>query len=180
MNARWSTPMMLLHWLSAALVAGLVLAGLVFTELPAASSERLQLSRLHSLAGGALVLLTIARLLLRRRGPSPAPLPLPALHRRGVGLLHALLYAVIFSLGASGLLTAARSAWPDYLQGRLAEAPALDALLSRDVHEALAFTLVGLVLTHVAGVLLHQLRRGGALGRMLPLRATSRDEEHRA
>lgn len=83
-------------------------------------------------------------------------------------MTHALLYAVTFAIGASGFVTGARSEWPDYLRGQLAEAPALEALVSRQAHGALVFVLLGLVLLHVGGVMLQQARTGGVLRRMVP------------
>ena len=110
--------------------------------------------------------------MLRPRPPRVpgAPLPLTDLHRRGVAVVHGLIYAVIFGIGASGALTGARSAWPEYLRGELAQAPALGAMASREVHEALVFMLVGLVLLHVAGMALQHVRRGGVLQRIVPFR----------
>ncbi len=167
MKDRWSGWSVMLHWLAAGLIVGLA-AGFLMTDLPADSSARLFVSRLHTLGGATLMLLTVARLVIRRRGPTVTPLPLSDLHRRGVGVIHALLYAVVFVIGASGVVTGARSAWPEHLQGKLAEAPALGSLVSREAHEALVFVLLGLVLLHVGGVLLQQARRGGVLGRMVP------------
>ncbi|MBX3129347.1 MAG: hypothetical protein KF718_21695 [Polyangiaceae bacterium] len=95
------------------------------TDLPADSSGRLRISRLHTLGGATLI-------------------------------------------GATGFVTGARSAWPDYLRGQLAEAPALEALASREAHEVLVFALLGLVLLHVGGVMLQQVRKGGVLRRMVP------------
>ena len=83
-------------------------------------------------------------------------------------MTHALLYAVTFAIGASGFVTGARSEWPDYLRGQLAEAPALETLASREAHEVLVFALLGLVLLHVGGVMLQQVRKGGVLRRMVP------------
>ncbi len=180
MKERWSNASVTLHWLAAALIVGLVTAGFLMTDLPADSSARLLISRMHTLGGATLMLLTLARLVVRRRGPRVRPLPLSELHRRGVGVTHALLYAVTFAIGASGFVTAAQSAWPDYLRGQLADAPALEALASREAHEALVFTLLGLVLLHVGGVMLQQARTGGVLPRMLPLRSgesPAREEE---
>lgn len=168
MRERWSNTSAALHWLGAMLIMGLAAAGFVMTDLPADSSGRLLISRMHTLGGAALMLLTAARLLVRRRGPSVMPLPVSELHRRGVGVTHALLYAVLFAIGASGFVTGARSAWPDYLRGQLSEAPALEALASREAHEVLVFTLLGLVLLHVGGVMLQQVRQGGVLRRMIP------------
>jgi cytochrome b561 len=168
MRERWSTPSVALHWFAAALIVGLATAGFVMTDLPAGSSGRLLISRLHTLGGAMLMLLTIARLVVLRRGPAVTPLPMSDLHRRGVGAIHALLYAVTFAIGASGFVTGARSAWPDYLRGRLTEAPALETLVSREAHEVLVFALLGLVALHVGGVMLQQIRTGGVLKRMLP------------
>lgn len=168
MKERWSNASVALHWLAAALIVGLATAGFLMTDLPADSSARLLISRLHTLGGATLMLLTVARLVLRRRGPGVRPLPLSEMHRRGVGVTHALLYAVIFVIGVSGFVTGARSAWPDYLRGQLAEAPALEALASREAREALVFVLLGLVLLQVGGVMLQQVRRGGVLRRIVP------------
>ena len=168
MRERWSNTSVALHWLAAALIFGLAAAGFVMTDLPADSSGRLLFSRMHTLGGATLMLLTVARLVVRRRGPAVTPLPVSELHRRGVGVIHALLYAVTFAIGASGFVTGALSAWPDYLRGQLNEAPALEALASRQAHEALVFALLGLVLLHVGGVMLQQVRKGGVLRRMVP------------
>ena len=170
MRERWSTPVVVIHWLSAALIVGLAAAGLVMSHMSPDASARLLLSRLHSVGGVALMALTVARLIARTRAGGPAPLPLDAAHRRLVGVVHALIYATLFGIGASGALTGARSEWPQYLRGELGRAPALEAMTSRAAHEALVFTLLGLVAIHVAGVVIHQARRGGALPRMLPSR----------
>ena len=163
MKERWSSASVALHWFAAALIVGLAAAGFVMTDLPADSSGRRLLSRLHTLGGATLMLLTVARLVVRRRGPAVRPLPVSELHRRGVGVVHGLLYLVTFAIGATGFATGARSAWSEYLRGQLAEAPALAALASREAHEVLVFALLGLVLLHVGGVMLQQVRRGGVL-----------------
>jgi cytochrome b561 len=168
MKERWSNASITLHWLAAALIVGLATAGFVMADLPSGSSGRLLLSRAHTISGATLMLLTIARLAVRRRGPPIAPLPLSDLHRRGVGAIHALLYAVTFAIGLSGFVTGATSAWPDYLRGALAGAPALESLASRKAHEVLVFALLALVALHVGGVVLQQVRRGQIARRMVP------------
>jgi hypothetical protein len=115
MSDRWSNKSVALHWVSAAVIMGMGAAGFVMSDLASESSLRLLLSRSHTLFGFALMALTVLRLVTRWRGPSPAPLPLPPIHRRGVDLVHTLIYVVVFALGASGVITAARSTWPDYM-----------------------------------------------------------------
>ncbi|MCC6805819.1 MAG: cytochrome b/b6 domain-containing protein [Deltaproteobacteria bacterium] len=165
----WSTPMMVLHGLTALIIVGLAAAGFVMTDLRGDSALRLLLSRSHTIFGATLMLLTVARLIVRFRSTKPAALPLPTLHRRGVAAVHALLYISIFALGASGFITGARSAWPDYLGGALASSPQLEQLWSRQAHEVLVFSLLTLVVLHVGGVLIQELRAGGTLKRMIPL-----------
>lgn len=174
MNARWSTTIVVLHWLTAAILVGMATAGFVMSDLPSDSSLRLLLSRSHTIFGLSLMAITVARLVVRWRGKSPAPLPLAPLHRHGVDLVHGLIYAVLFGLGASGVATALGSAWPGYVRGEQALAPDLEALASREVHEVLVFALIGLVVLHVGGVIVQQLRQGGALSRMIPFLGGSR------
>ncbi|MBL8917237.1 MAG: cytochrome b/b6 domain-containing protein [Myxococcaceae bacterium] len=168
MKERWSNATVALHWLGAALIVGLATAGFVMADLPAGSSGRLLLSRAHTLGGATLMLLTIARLVVRRRSPPIARLPLSDFHRRGIGAVHALLYVVTFAIGLSGFVTGATSAWPDYLRGALAEAPELEPLASREAHEVLVVALLVLVALHVGGVVLQQLRQGAIVRRMVP------------
>jgi cytochrome b561 len=168
MKDRWPNASVALHWLSAALIVGLAAAGFVMVDLPSGSGGRLLLSRAHTLGGATLMLLTLARLVVRRRGAAVAPLPLPNLHRRGVGAIHALLYVVTFAIGLSGFVTGATTAWPSYLRGGLSEAPALESLASREAHEVLVFVLLSLVALHVGGVMTQQVRRGGIARRMMP------------
>ena len=85
MKERWSNASVALHWLAAALIVGLATAGFVMTDLPADSSGRLLISRMHTLGGATLMLLTVARLVVRRRGPAVTPLPVSELHRRSGG-----------------------------------------------------------------------------------------------
>lgn len=168
MKDRWSTSSVALHWLGALFIVGNAAVGFVMTGLASDSSGRLLLSRAHTLGGASLMLLTVARLVVRRRGPAVAPMQLSDLHRRGISATHSLLYAVTFLIGLSGVVTGAGSVWPDYLRGARTEAPALESLASRQAHEALVFALLALVALHVGGVMVRQLRRGDALRRMVP------------
>lgn len=162
---RWSRPSRVLHWAAAIMVVVMLIAGFVMTGLPADSSSRLTLSQLHTRLGLFLMAVMVARLVVRLRS-KPAPLPLPPLHRRGVAIIHGLLYAVVFGLGASAIMTIVRSDWPDYLHGEVATTPTLDHLTSRTMHGALGVVLIALVVLHVGGVIVQQVRSGDALRRM--------------
>lgn len=165
---RWPLAVIGIHWLAAGLVGGLAVAGFVMTDLPGDSGTRLLLSRLHSFGGFALMVLTMVRLVVRRRGPAPAALPLPDAHRRGVGVVHAGIYVALFGLGATGFLTGAMSDWPLYLQGQLTTVPALESLVVRELHEGIVVLLIALTALHVGGVMVQQLKGNPVLRRMLP------------
>lgn len=165
---RWSSPSIALHWLGALIIVGLAVVGSLMTDLAPESETRRLMSRLHGIGGFALMVLTLLRLLMRKRGVPEEPLALPPIHRRGVGLVHVLLYGVVFSLGLSGAATGVMSGWPEYLQGTLAAVPSFENVPTREVHGVLVFALFGLVGLHVAGVIVQQIRRGGAIERMLP------------
>lgn len=168
MNNRWSNPTAALHWFAALLIIGLATVGFTMTDLPADSSGRLLLSRMHTIGGLTLMLITVARLIVRRRGGPIEPLPIPALHRRGIAVTHTLIYIVTFGLGLSGVITGLLSTWPDYIQGKLAAAPDLESVASREVHEVLVLALIVLIALHVGGAVLQQIRGGGVLRRMMP------------
>lgn len=176
MHERWSTAVIVFHWLTAILIAGLVLVGFIMTDLAADSAERLLLARLHTVTGILLMLLVVVRLVVRRRSKHPTALPMKPLHQRGVELINGLMYVVTFGIGLSGALTGALSTWASYLQGQLSEVPELGHLVSRQAHEVLVFVLLGLIVLHVGGVVVYELRHGGVLKRMLP----AADRDHSA
>lgn len=167
---RWSGVVIGIHWLSALLIAGLFAAGLGMVGLDPADPLRRNLGRVHTIAGNLLGLITLARLLLRRRTQPPTPIDAPAIHRKGIAVVHALLYVVSLSVVVTGLGTVlrVRDGWHRYLLGELPKPPSFAAFASREVHEILAFALVAMVAAHLVGVLVQEARKGGALRRMLP------------
>lgn len=169
-SERWSRAVVGMHWLSAFLIVALFAAGLAMVGLEPTDPLRRNLGRVHTVAGNLLGLSTLARLAVRRRTAGPAPLDAPALHRKGIGAVHALLYVLSFGVVLTGLVTIlrVRDGWHGYLLGELPKPPAFDMFASRELHEVLAFGLVFLVGAHVVGVAVQEVRKGGALRRMLP------------
>lgn len=165
--SRWSTPSRRLHAILAVMIVGLFVVGFVMSGLAPTDPSRRILSLLHAFGGVVVVLLTVVRTWVRRRDPTPSALPLGELHRRLVAAHHALTYAALFVLGATGALTAARGAWPAFLRGA-SPAPNLQAVFPRALHAGMVFVLIALLIVHIAGVLLQQVRGQRVLERMLP------------
>lgn len=150
------------------LVFAIVLAGFRMTGLDVTDPMRRNLGRVHTVSGVLLGLVTLTRLVVLRRTAKPAALAVPAVHQRGITVVHGLLYALTLAVIATGLGTGLRTTWHEYLKGDLAQPPSFDALASRTVHEVLAIALVGLVAAHIVGVAVQELRKGGTLRRMVP------------
>lgn len=162
-----------LHWLmAAALVANFALGASVHEmEL---SPQKLQLLTWHKWAGISLLALVSLRLLNRLFFPPPAPEPGPVWQTRAAGLVHVLLYALMFAIPVSGWLISSAAGIPVVYLG-VWELPALlpknilwvDTL--KDVHEALNQSLLMLVILHVAAALKHHfIDHDRSLIRLLP------------
>jgi cytochrome b561 len=170
MPLRWSLPTILLHWLTALVIMVLIAGGLTMVGLPADSDKRHLIATVHTLGGVGLGIVTIVRLLLRWRQPAPAPLPMSPAHGRLTRVVHALTYVAVLAMCLSGFVTAKRSTWHEYISGDTKALPDFEGVFTRQAHEAILPVLVLVVVIHIAGVVLHQIRAGGALSRMIPWR----------
>jgi cytochrome b561 len=170
----WPLPARVLHWLMAALIAGLAVAGLVMVHGGLEIGSRFALYQWHKSFGVLALLLVSIRLVLRmgmRRPPahgSPA-----AIRLARVG--QALLYGAMIALPLSGWIMASASPLrvPTWVFG-LVRLPALtgpDAAidaLAKTAHVALAIVLGLLVLGHVLAALKHHYKdRDDTLARMM-------------
>lgn len=165
---------MTLHWLIAALILYNV-GVMLFTpeEVPPALMES------HKAMGITILFLSILRLIWRLTHKWP-PLSdrIAGWQKALARTTHVLFYVLIIAVPLAG--------WTFHSAGRgtpvswlgLFEIPALPIAQSRevaglfhDVHEIAAFTLIGLLVLHVAGALKHTFTPGiPGISRMLPIR----------
>lgn len=169
---RYRTPLILLHWLMAALMVGAYILGEVMDD-DRAGGGLLDATGWHVLMGLLTGALVLPRLLLRRWG-SPPPLPeTAALERAAARWAHAALYGIMILLPVTGLTTVLAGRRPVPVLG-LFDLPAAMPLrwlqkAAEEVHEFAATTFLVLLGLHVAAALWHALiRRDGSAGRMLP------------
>lgn len=170
MSARdtYSPALRVIHWATALAVVAAVVLGFVQED---AGASRAIMLRAHVLIGMTIVLLTIARLVARRRSPV-AELPMQGWRRAMFRANHALLYVLLFALGASGMATSLASGLgPALMSG--GELPDLEGLVPAGIHAALGLALIATIGMHVAGVVTYQLREGDTLGRMIGRRGAS-------
>lgn len=163
-----------LHWLVAAALAGTFAVGVYMHELPL-SPTKLQIYSWHKWAGVTIFLLVLARLTWRltHRPPAP-PATMPVWQRTMAEQVHRLLYVLMIAIPLSGWLMSSAKGYqtvyfgvlplPDVLQK---DAELGEAL--RWTHQALNFSLAGLVLAHAGAALKHHfIDRDAVLARMLP------------
>lgn len=147
-----------IHWVSAALVIGLMIAGLVAADT-ADPEAKAALLRLHVPIGTAVLVLTLVRLgwwLLADRKPDD-PAGVPPMQALAAGGVHGLLYLAILGLAGSGIAMIALSGAGEILFGG-APGPLPDFwnFAPHYGHAAMAWLMGALLALHVAGALYHQ------------------------
>lgn len=177
MNQRYTRTAISLHWLVALGLIGTFALGFYMLGLPI-SPTKLKLFSWHKWAGVTLFLLVLVRLAWRLTHPAP-PLPttIPAMLRLTSHAMHWLLYALMIAIPLSGWLMGSAKGFQTVWFGLLPlpDLLAKDAALGdrlKDVHEALSFTLLGLVIVHTGAALKHHfIDHNDVLTRILPLKS---------
>ena len=172
--AAYTRTAIVIHWLVALGIFAAFPLGLYMHDLPL-SPRKLQLYSYHKWLGITVLLLVIARLVWRRlHQPPPLDAAMPHWQRAAAHGTHHLLYLLMFIVPLSGWLMSSALGFSVVWFGvlPLPDLIGKDKVLGetlKEVHEALNYTLLLLVVAHVAGALKHQLiDRDGTLARMLP------------
>ncbi len=178
---RYSGTAMLLHWLAALIILILLGLGFVMTGMPDGNIElKFKLYQLHKSFGILLLLLAIIRLGWRFRSPPPAPLVSGWMHHMAT-TTHWALYGVMILMPLAGwmIVSASPLQIPTEIFG-LFELPHLPLAgggagrkelehLFEEIHESMAFLLIGLLLLHIGAALYHHwVLRDATLRRMMP------------
>jgi len=169
---RYSATAIAIHWLHAMLIVALLVIGWNMVDLPK-GAERSAAIALHKSLGICAMLLWGVRVAIRRLTPPPAmPEILPAASRRLATGVHHALYALMILAPLAGYLSSSFTKYP--MKFFAVELPriaspdeSLNALFN-GAHKAMVAALVLVILLHVAGALLHALKRDGVMSRMLP------------
>jgi cytochrome b561 len=161
------------HWLVALLIIGMLSLGLYLADLPKGPWKG-QLFTIHKSFGILVLMLGAARIGWRLGNMLPGPVDTSRpLLRKIARLLHVLLMAMMLALPLSGWAMSSAGEHPVSFFGLFTLPPLLaaDKDLARvlgDVHEALAWTLMALLVLHVGAALQHHfIARDATLRRML-------------
>jgi cytochrome b561 len=173
-TAPYEPPLILLHWIVAFLIIGLIVLGWYMVGLPKNTEERAFFFNLHKSLGLTTAILIAIRLFWRLTHQVPSlPVSLPLWQRRAAITVHFLLYGCMVLMPLSGYLQSSFSAYPPKFWGLSLppwgwEDKNLRAVFN-NVHATLGYFLVVLIVVHVAATL-HHMYRGNRIivARMLP------------
>ena len=171
---RYTKTAIVLHWLIAAAVLGLIGWGWWMQTIPKSpTGPRVDAFNLHKSVGMTVLLLMLARIAWRAGHPPPPFVPMPQWQAQLARAVHLLLYVCLIVQPLSGYLGSAFSGYPVRFFGFVlpAWAPKNDALKDAFsiVHLVDSWVLVGLLVLHLAGTVKHALlERDGSFRRMWP------------
>lgn len=186
---RYTTVAIILHWSMALLIMWQIGIGIWMTEAindPASQGAAYEAFQFHKSLGLTLLVLAVLRLLWRLTHGFPRlPDDIPAWQKLAARLSHILLYAFILLIPLTGWIYVSTGwnsdmnsafaiptiwfgqfEWP-HIPGLDGNGPLADVAVG--MHEFLAFSLIALLLVHVAGALKHHFfDRDNVLWSMLP------------
>jgi cytochrome b561 len=164
-----------LHWLTALFVLSSIPAGVVMVEegLPRALQNGLFM--FHKNVGVVILLLVVARLVVRAVNPPP-PLPsfVPSGQAKLAHAVHMLLYLFLIVMAVSGYVRVVAGGFPLEVWDAIGVprlAPRSDVLAeqAKYVHGVARFGLGALIVLHIGGASYHgMIRRDGVVRRMWP------------
>ncbi|MDZ4200973.1 MAG: cytochrome b/b6 domain-containing protein [Gallionella sp.] len=154
---QYSKRMVIIHWLTLALLAAAWLLGDVVHDARYDGGATIGGYLAHMLAGAAVLLLTVARLVFRSKDGVPPALGDTPMDKVAKGLQH-LLYAVLILLPVSGTMQVLTSdVGKAIAAGDSSLLPAkFTGVTAHIVHEWMVWVLIALVAVHVLGALKHQ------------------------
>lgn len=168
----------ILHWLIAVIILGMIGLGLYMVELPKQSelppgeeSVRAFYFLLHKSLGLTAAMLIVVRIFWRLTHKAPAlPSSISKWQQKAASAVHGLLYGVMITMPISGYLQSMYSSYDTKFWGialpRLAEADSIMRDTFTEVHEVLAFVFITLIAIHIAAAIKHRISGAGISERM--------------
>ena len=149
-----------LHWILAiAIAAWLLMGSNILSELPNSDPEKIDSLKVHMAVGIGILVLMLARLIVRLRSAKLTPVDANATTMNKVSTLgHYALYALVIMMAVSGIVTAQIAGLGDIVFfGSGAPLPeTFEGIVPLAAHEALSVILMLLVAGHVIAALYHQ------------------------
>lgn len=170
MPTRYSRTLATLHWLLALMIIGALFGGKVLlANTPNSDPGKLFSLSLHLSLGLAILALMTLRVIVRWRSATPphADIGNEILNKAGIWA-HWALYALVFIMAVSGIVTARGADLPAIVFGGSgAPLPDIFTGSARTLHGITSTALIVLIIGHIGAAIYHQyVRKDGLLARM--------------
>jgi len=162
----------ILHWVMALLIIGMVAIGLYMTNIPV-SPEKFKFYGWHKEFGMVVLMLVMIRIVWRIKNILPSLSFLPTWERLAAHATHWLFYIFMFALPISGWLMSSFSGFPVSFFGlfvipTLVQPDESMSSLFRELHKWLAYGLIATFCLHVGAAFKHYfIDKDNVLQRML-------------
>ena len=175
---RYSNVAVAFHWVTVALALFQLWLGFSFADMEP-GAERMSLFTWHRTIGATILLVVIARLTYRLTNPPPPyPPQLPEWERIAGTWNHRLFYLLLIGMPIGGVIAVSGlSPAPDITLLGGIHSPKVPGIskqlgeMAKGIHEAAAWTLIALIVIHVAAALKHQfIDHNRVAGRMPPFK----------
>lgn len=170
---RYGLVAILLHWIMALILIGLIGLGLYMTRIPI-SLLKLKLYGWHKEIGLLALMLVIARFIWRLINQNPLlPFEMPQWEKFAARLVHRMFYIVMFLLPISGWFLTSAAGLPASFFGWFVLPDIIGPnethrLFLTQIHNSLGYLLIGLLGLHTAAALKHHfINKDDILRRML-------------
>lgn len=172
---KYPATLRILHWVRAVLIIGLVAAGWTMAELNDTVTAKYDfLYPWHKSFGVLVFLIVLAQLAIRAISRLPGPAPLPAHERILSHAVHITMYGLLLIVPLMGYAMSSSYAESDGVFFFGIHVPELLPKdnerfeLFRFLHKTLAYSLLALIMLHVAGALKHRFVDKNRLTDVLP------------
>jgi len=174
--ARWSAPVIVLHWSAGLITLALVALGLAMVHVPFGAATKFDLYQLHKSLGFVALVLSAAHSVARLAAAAPIDRATACWERILATAVQALLYALSFAAILAGWLLVSTSPLPIptrvfnlFAIPDIAPPNAMLFQAATLAHKGSAWAIAGLVALHAAGAAKHHfVNRDDVLARMLP------------
>lgn len=163
----------ILHWLMAILIVGLIILGLYMTRIPL-NPFKLKLYGWHKEVGMLVLFLVVFRLCWRIMNTNPQlPIEMPLWEKISAHCVHWVFYFFMFALPLSGWLLTSSAGLPASFFGLFVLPDLISAneeqrFLFTQIHDWLGYILIGFICLHTLAALKHHfINKDDILQRML-------------
>lgn len=145
------------HWITVLMVFAMLSLGIWMVRLDYYNEWRASIIAIHKSIGVTLFAIIVLRIAWKVFNKKPRPLGDNKLENTAAAVVHILMYVVILSSLISGYLMATLGGQYVEVFGLFKLPPIIQlnsaGILIANIHEISAYTLIGLILLHVAGAL---------------------------